>query len=119
MSNQRSLEIVFGVIALLAVVSVPIPVRVLPHAPVAPAVSHLDLQRIEDLHRVTVRQREDLTDLTRETRSLAGILDAAGADPTHPWDEFQAALPRPEGTVGLPHRPRRPGMENPRYERPY
>lgn len=71
MSSHRALEVIFGVVTLVSVVSVPVPRR----SPVVPPPkAHVDVQRIEELHRVSQTQRADVARLTRDTQALADLL---------------------------------------------
>lgn len=71
MSSHRVLEVILGVVTLVSVVSVPVPRR----SPVmAPSKVHVDVQRIEELHRVSQAQRADLARITRDTQALADLL---------------------------------------------
>lgn len=71
MSSHRALEVIFGVVTLVSVVSVPVPRR----APVVPPPKvRVDVHRIEELHRVSQAQRADVARLTRDTQALADLL---------------------------------------------
>lgn len=71
MSSHRALEVIFGVVTLVSVVSVPVPRR----SPVVPPPKvRVDVHRIEELHRVSQVQRADVARLTRDTQALADLL---------------------------------------------
>lgn len=97
MSSHRALEVIFGVVTLVSVVSVPVPRRT---SPVPPPAVRVDVQRIEELRRVSQAQRADVARLTRDTQALANLLQR--------WDG---------GTVAS-HAPRTvpPQLENEEHE---
>ena len=73
MSSSRALEVFFGVVTLVSVVSVPVPQKS-PPAVVVPARPRLDLTRLEYLHRESLAQKESVSSLSRETRELSNLL---------------------------------------------
>lgn len=75
MISHRTLEVLFGVVTLVSVVSVPIPRRNQPQPSVA-ARARIDTARVEELHRVSDVQRADVARLARETRELSLMLQS-------------------------------------------
>jgi hypothetical protein len=72
MMSHRALEVFLGVVTLVSVVSVPVPRRVT--APAVKPPAHIDLRRVEELHRVSQAQRSDVARLARDTQALADML---------------------------------------------
>jgi len=96
MKTRRTLEIVFGVLALLAVVSIPIPkarqrTQGLGHPMMVPGIN---LQRLDELQRTTQAQRVQVHELTRITRELINARNQQ-----HPPSAGVACVPA--GTVGV------------------
>ncbi len=74
MSSHRALEIVLGIVTLVSVVSVPVPHRNTP-APNREIVRpRLDVQKLEELHRSSEQQRDEVARLARDTRILSEAL---------------------------------------------
>ena len=135
MTHHRTSEIIFGVIALLCVISIPIPLRRNSLA-VNPEEAHVNLQQLEGIRSAAQSQRTDLINLAVQTRRLSEVvrtMDAA-VEPLrspHPPTPGIASVPRgprnpsvprnlvpesprppqPQGIMGSTHTPCRPGME--------
>lgn len=74
MSSHR-MQVLFGIVTLVSVISVPIPRRTQPD-PVLAARPRIDATRMEELSRVSDVQRADVARLTRETRELSLMLQS-------------------------------------------
>lgn len=72
--SSRALEIFFGVVTLVSVISVPVPRRTPPEQ-FKPRVQ-IDVRRVEELHRTSQSQREDVNRLMRDTRDLYQLVQA-------------------------------------------
>jgi len=92
MSSHRALEVIFGVVTLVSVVSVPVPRRGDPPKLKPPA--RIDARRVEDLQRVSQTQSGEIARLVRDTRALANLVrtrDGGTVD-----GDAARALPSPE-----------------------
>ncbi len=73
MSSHRVMEVLFGIVTLVSVVSVPVPRRVQKETVLANR-PRIDTARVEELQRVSDVQRDDIARLTRETRELSRMM---------------------------------------------
>jgi hypothetical protein len=74
MIPHRALEVILGVVTLVSVVSVPVPRKGNAIPPVPVNRPRLNVQQLEELHRTSQAQREDVARLARDTRILSETL---------------------------------------------